>query len=137
MLPGIETTKTSKQKRYHPSNIERSLGENAHKFKALGDETRLRILGLLDHGELCVCDIMTVLSLPQSTASRHLAYLKNSMWVTGSRQGKWMYYRIDSKISKDSVFGQILRHLAELDQVHKDSQILTSYMKNKSKEACS
>nr|HXK57067.1 metalloregulator ArsR/SmtB family transcription factor [Gammaproteobacteria bacterium] len=52
----------------------------ARLFKALSDETRLRILCLLLEGELCVCDIMAVLQLPQSTVSRHLAYLKNAGW---------------------------------------------------------
>jgi len=63
-------------------------------FKALSDETRLRILCLLLEGELCVCDIMAVLQLPQSTISRHLAYLKNSGWVDDRRCGVWMYYSI-------------------------------------------
>jgi ArsR family transcriptional regulator len=63
-------------------------------LKALSDETRLRILCLLLEGELCVCDIMAVLQLPQSTVSRHLAYLKNSGWVDDRRCGVWMYYSI-------------------------------------------
>jgi ArsR family transcriptional regulator, arsenate/arsenite/antimonite-responsive transcriptional repressor len=66
----------------------------ARMFKALSDETRLRILCLLLEGELCVCDIMAVLQLPQSTVSRHLAYLKNSGWVDDRRCGVWMYYSI-------------------------------------------
>jgi len=64
----------------------------ARMFKALSDETRLRILCLLLEGELCVCDIMEVLQLPQSTVSRHLAYLKNAGWVDDRRCGVWMYY---------------------------------------------
>lgn len=66
----------------------------ARMLKALSDETRLRILCLLLDGELCVCDIMAVLQLPQSTVSRHLAYLKNSGWVDDRRCGVWMYYSI-------------------------------------------
>jgi ArsR family transcriptional regulator len=66
----------------------------ARLFKALSDETRLRILCLLLEGELCVCDIMAVLQLPQSTISRHLAYLKNSGWVDDRRCGVWMYYSL-------------------------------------------
>jgi ArsR family transcriptional regulator, arsenate/arsenite/antimonite-responsive transcriptional repressor len=64
-------------------------------FKALSDETRLRILLLLLSGELCVCEVMGVLDLPQSTASRHLAYLRNAGWVLDRRQGVWMYYRLN------------------------------------------
>ena len=63
-------------------------------FKALADETRLRILALLYDGELCVCEIIAALELPQSTVSRHLAYLKNTGWVGDRKQGVWMYYRL-------------------------------------------
>ena len=48
-------------------------------FKALSDETRLRIFALLNHGELCVCDLMEALQLPQSTVSRHLVLLTAPM----------------------------------------------------------
>ena len=57
------------------------------------DRVDLPLVLLLD-GELCVCDIMAVLQLPQSTVSRHLAYLKNSGWVDDRRCGVWMYYSI-------------------------------------------
>jgi ArsR family transcriptional regulator len=71
--------------------------QTARTFKALADETRLRILALLlAEGELCVCDIMAALHLPQSTASRHLAYLKNTGWVEDRRQGVWMYYAVSA-----------------------------------------
>ena len=64
-------------------------------MKALADETRLRILALLlDSGELCVCDLMAALQLPQSTVSRHLAYLKNAGWLDDRREGVWMYYQV-------------------------------------------
>jgi len=63
-------------------------------LKALADETRLRILGLLREGELCVCDIMKVLQFPQSKISRHLAYLRNAGLVTGRREGLWMHYKL-------------------------------------------
>ena len=53
-------------------------------FKALGDNNRLRIINLLLHGELCVCDIQYVLENSQPNVSRHLAYLKNSGMVTRS-----------------------------------------------------
>lgn len=71
------------------------MNDAARIFKALSDETRLRILLLLFSGELCVCEVMAVLGLPQSTASRHLAYLRNAGWVLDRRQGIWMYYRLN------------------------------------------
>ncbi len=64
-------------------------------FKALADENRLRMLALLLEGELCVCEIMAALDLPQSTVSRHLAYLRHHGWVKDSRRGVWMYYRFN------------------------------------------
>ena len=66
-------------------------------FKALADETRLRILMLLLDGELCVCEIIAALELPQSTVSRHLAYLKRTGWVRDRKHGVWMYYSLDEK----------------------------------------
>lgn len=72
-------------------------------LKSLSDSTRLRILNLLDQGELCVCDIMNVLELPQSTVSRHLSILKANRFISSRKQGLWHYYRIDrkSEIGKD------------------------------------
>jgi ArsR family transcriptional regulator len=67
---------------------------SARFFKALGDPTRLRILALLSHGELCVCHIEKALSLPQPTASRHLGTLKSAGVVESRREGSWVYYRL-------------------------------------------
>ncbi len=60
------------------------LQESAQTLKALGDISRLRILDLLKNGERYVCDIMEVLKLRQSIASRHLAYLNNAHRVLGT-----------------------------------------------------
>ncbi|WP_237226176.1 ArsR/SmtB family transcription factor [Rubinisphaera sp. JC750] len=63
-------------------------------FRALSDRTRLRILNLLRGGELCVCDLVDVLDVPQPTASRHLAYLRNAGLVLVRKEGLWHYYRL-------------------------------------------
>lgn len=63
-------------------------------LKAFADETRLRILNLLAGGELCVCDIMSVLRVPQPKVSRHLAYLRRHRLVTTKREGAWIYYAL-------------------------------------------
>jgi ArsR family transcriptional regulator, arsenate/arsenite/antimonite-responsive transcriptional repressor len=63
-------------------------------FKALADPTRLRILALLQAGEICVCDIHGSLDVPQPTVSRHLAYLRKSGLVVGRKDGLWVHYRI-------------------------------------------
>lgn len=63
-------------------------------FKALADTNRLRILHLLLHGELCVCDIQYVLDATQPNVSRHLSYLKNSGLVLDRRDGYRIFYRL-------------------------------------------
>jgi ArsR family transcriptional regulator len=65
-------------------------------FKALSDRTRLRILGLLSTGEICVCDIHGSLGLPQPTVSRHLAYLRRTGLVAGRKEGLWVHYSLAS-----------------------------------------
>jgi ArsR family transcriptional regulator len=63
-------------------------------FKALADQTRLRILALLGNNEVCVCHIHDSLGLPQPTVSRHLAYLRKRGLVAARRDGVWMHYRV-------------------------------------------
>lgn len=63
-------------------------------FRACSDATRLRILNLLLGGELCVCDIVNILDVPQPTASRHLAYLRKAGLVQSRKDGLWMHYRL-------------------------------------------
>lgn len=65
-----------------------------HIFKALSEPIRLRILNLLFNGELCICDLMVSLNLPQSTISRHMTRLKYAGLVTDRRSGRWNYYRL-------------------------------------------
>jgi ArsR family transcriptional regulator len=68
--------------------------------KSLEDETRLRIMALLlDVGELCVCDFIEVLQLPQSTVSRHLSHLKNAGWLSNRRAGIWIHYSLAEDLS--------------------------------------
>ena len=63
-------------------------------FKALADPTRVRILGLLSAGEICVCHIHDSLRLPQPLVSRHLAYLRKAGLVETRKEGLWVHYRI-------------------------------------------
>jgi ArsR family transcriptional regulator, arsenate/arsenite/antimonite-responsive transcriptional repressor len=95
-------------------------------FKALADATRLRILGLLLTGEVCVCDIHQSLKIPQPKASRHLAYLRRSGLVETRREGLWIHYRL-GKLS-DPVMGAIsnavVHALTHTDTVHRDAERL-------------
>ena len=63
-------------------------------FRALADPTRLRLINLLVRGTLCVCDLQRILGEPQSTVSRHLAYLKSAGLVADRRDGVRIFYRL-------------------------------------------
>jgi ArsR family transcriptional regulator, arsenate/arsenite/antimonite-responsive transcriptional repressor len=63
-------------------------------FKAFADPVRLRLLHLLADGEVCVCHLHEALDLPQSTVSRHLAYLRKRGLVVGRKEGLWVHYRL-------------------------------------------
>jgi ArsR family transcriptional regulator len=63
-------------------------------FKGFADPTRIRILSILAAGELCVCDIVDILGLPQPAVSRHLAYLRRMGLVEATRDWKFAHYRL-------------------------------------------
>ena len=63
-------------------------------FRAFSDPVRLRILAVLVDGELCVCDLMKILKLPQATTSRHLAYLRRAGLVDVRQERSWNYYKL-------------------------------------------
>jgi ArsR family transcriptional regulator len=72
-----------------------NMKEAARFFKVLSDESRLKMLWLLlNHRELCVCDVMAVLEITQSKASRHLAALRHIGIATDRREGLWAYYSL-------------------------------------------
>lgn len=81
--------------------VKESVGGLEIFFRGLADTSRLRILNLLFHGELCGCDIQYVLDASQSNISRHLTYLKNSGLVADRRAGYRVYYRITHGSSAD------------------------------------
>ena len=88
-------------------------------FKGLADVTRLRVLNLLLHGELCGCDIRYVLEMSQPNVSRHLTYLKNCGLVLDRRDGPRIFYRL-----AEAGFGTT-KHLFEfLQRVFKGEEIL-------------
>lgn len=114
------------------------MNTTAHLFKALSEPIRLRIIALLTGGERCVCDLMAVLDLPQSTVSRHLSALRNSGWVEGRREGLWMYYRltgVKSPLQQQAV-DLLRRELIVLPQGQRDQEALTAYLATKNKTTC-
>ncbi|NPV92322.1 MAG: winged helix-turn-helix transcriptional regulator [Firmicutes bacterium] len=64
-------------------------------FKALGDETRLRIIRMLSEREMCVCELIDVLPMSQPAVSHHLKILKQVGFVNDRRDGKWIYYSLN------------------------------------------
>lgn len=78
-----------------------SVQEYTKVFKALADKNRARILKMLEEQELCVCQIMAVIGLKQSTVSKHLSVLRNAGLVKGRRNGTWIYYSISRKRRND------------------------------------
>ena len=81
-------------------------------FKALSEETRLRILKLLEQGELCVCDLATLLGLSQSAVSHQLRLLRNMRLAKYRRDGRMVYYSLDDQHIRD-LFLQGLQHVTE------------------------
>jgi len=97
--------------------------KEAQLFKSLADETRLKMLWLLmGREELCVCDIMGVLGITQSKASRHLRYLYHLGWVNDRREGVWMNYRLS--VAPGSPEDRQLKLLAEILSSRPEAQAL-------------
>lgn len=63
-------------------------------FKALGDENRLRLLNVLDHKALCVCEIEVLLEMSQSNASRHLSKLRAVGILSSEKDAQWVHYKM-------------------------------------------
>ena len=95
-------------------------------FKALADANRLRILNLLLHRELCVCDIQFVLETSQPNVSRHLAYLKNSGLVVDRRDGYRIYYRLSEPkhVFKKKLFEFLQDAYKSEEQLREDNRRL-------------
>lgn len=75
-------------------------------FKGFADPTRLRILSALAAGELCVCDLVELLGMPQPAVSRHLAYLRRMGLVTATREWKFAHYRLAEP--RNAVHGNLI-----------------------------
>ena len=101
-------------------------------FKALSDDSRLRIINLLfSSGELCVCDIEQVMGFTQTKVSRHLAYLRKTGLVDDRKKGLWMLYSIAKP--RDEEHKKVLEFLGDIlrsDPVaRRDAERLASRIK--------
>jgi len=77
-------------------------------MKAASDPTRVRILKILESGEICVCQIIAVIQLSQPTISNHLSLLKSAGLITDRKDKKWVFYSLDGQ---DGYAGSVLRNL--------------------------
>lgn len=75
------------------------MDRDAEILQAIADTTRMRILNLLTQAvEICVCELVDALDVPQYRVSRHLSILASTGWVEYRRMGKWIYYRISRNL---------------------------------------
>jgi len=95
-------------------------------FKAFADPVRLRLLNLLAGGEVCVCHLHEALDLPQSTVSRHLAYLRKRGLVVGRKEGLWVHYRLAKPAGElhRTLIGCLGACSKEIDALEQDRQKL-------------
>lgn len=89
-------------------------------FKALSDETRLKMLKIMGKGEICVCDLVSVLNVSQPKISFHLNVLKEAGLIKDRRQGKWVHYSInDSDMFKRFLMLSVLERISD-EEMNKD-----------------
>ena len=98
-------------------------------LKAIGDETRIRIVNVLRQDTLCVCDLEEILKLSQSNVSRHLTKLRSCKLINSKKDAKWVYYSLDNAfIDKHPFLAELLAHeLDKLPQCRKDLSRLKKY----------
>lgn len=108
-----------------------TLSEMERLFKALADSNRLRILALLQEGSLCVCQLMGVLGLSQSTVSKHLAILKEAGLLAEEQRGKRSFYALRKEFASpvvDAVMQAVLDGLKDSPELA-DDQRLAEFMR--------
>jgi ArsR family transcriptional regulator len=97
-------------------------------IRALGDPVRLRLLRLLRGRELCVCEVVDTLRLPQYAISRHLRSLRTLGLVAARRDGRWMHYRLGNELTDGGPAARLLallcRHLDNESAARKDDDRL-------------
>lgn len=107
-------------------------------FKTLGDDVRIRILGLLLKKELCVCDIESVLGISQANASRHLAKMKIAGILSSRKNAQWVYYAVTKKFTEShpELVASLMVELKKRADHKNDLKSLSVIRKQKSGEKC-
>jgi ArsR family transcriptional regulator len=104
-------------------------------FRALGDDTRLRVVALLAHGELCVCHVQSALKLTQPNASRQLGLLKTAGVVESRREGSWVYYRLARQLD-DSCRRQLRSLTKDFSKQELLREDVARLLRSRGPEAC-
>ena len=81
--------------------------ETVKVFKALSDPNRVRIVKMLEAGELCLCEVREVLDLSNSTVSKHLSILRDADLILDTKDGKWVNYRLNNRSNNSFVRSQL------------------------------
>jgi DNA-binding transcriptional ArsR family regulator len=101
--------------------------------KAVGHPARLRMLAMLQGGELCVCQLTAALGLATSTVSGHLADLRRAGLVEEEKEGRWVRYRLTRAEPEASLVGRVLDLVAE-DRTVRDDRRLAAELRRRSPE---
>jgi len=107
--------------------------------KALADRNRVRIVMALTGAELCVCQIIELLSLAPSTVSKHLHILHQAGLVEARKQGRWVHYRLpdgDAPKAATNAIAWLQRHLKSDREVLMDAKRLKAILKLDPEELC-
>jgi DNA-binding transcriptional ArsR family regulator len=107
--------------------------------KALSDRNRLRVLMALRDKELCVCQIIELLGLAPSTASKHVSLLWQARLVDARKEGRWMHYRLAGRQACRPAVDAIkwaVRNLAEDAEIRRDAERLKAILKMNPEELC-
>ena len=105
-------------------------------LKALADGNRLRVIvALMDHEELCVCQITELLQLATATVSRHMSVLQKADLVQSRKKGRWVYYRLTDAFP-DLLRQWLTRELAESAQIAQDRKDMATILSHDPEELC-
>jgi DNA-binding transcriptional ArsR family regulator len=108
--------------------------------KALADENRVRaLLALCEQEELCVCQIIEMLSLAPSTVSKHMSILKQARLVDSRKEGRWIYYRLaddDVPIEAATAIAWVKQTLGDDPKIRKDRDCLKKILKLEREALC-
>jgi ArsR family transcriptional regulator, arsenate/arsenite/antimonite-responsive transcriptional repressor len=106
-------------------------------IKALADQNRMRIMAaLLQHEELCACQLTELLGVAGATASRHLAQLQGAGLVEGRKEGRWVYFKLSGKLPDMLPLAWLKERLFESDVINEDIIRLNAILLEDPEEIC-